>query len=703
MANKTKQKKKVLLIEPNYANKFPPVGLMKIATYYRHRRELYNDDWEVVFYKGDLKNFVIERITDHLINTLNDADGTNHNWNFYKDILFEYIKTRKTDLLEQLPLTIPSEDDCEKIFKNIALFDLINEAKDKYWKKTWEKEPEWDRVGVTTLFTFYWDITIETIEFAKKLVKDQNNLMVGGVLASIQPNELATVTKLKIHKKGQAGGIHIGILRAGDLDKGDTQKIDELELDYSILDEIEYQYPMSNAYYRYTTRGCVNKCPFCAVPTLEPDYIPYIPLKERVERINDLYGSQKNLLLMDNNVLASKHYPKIIQEIIDCGFQKGAKFIQPNLLEIAIRNLRNDINDRAYIRKAWYLIDEFYNSLKGEESYILYTIREKHHITKYLTTTKENLISAYDEIKPIYEKHHKQGLGKLRTVDFNQGLDARLFTPEKAKLMGQIAIRPVRIAFDDIRTEKKYCAAIRMCKEAGMRDFSNYLLYNFKDHPDDLYNRLKINVDLCDELHISIYSFPMKFHPIRKTDEMDEDYSHNRDYIGIHWNRKYIRAIQAILNSTKGKIGRGTSFFKKAFGKNIEEYQKLLEMPETMIIYRFFFEWLGTKEGVAKTKEILGHSLENISTHAWWKCYNKCKNSVSRKEWDDIKRFIHENNFDIINQFDKPQIKHLLSFYQKNRKSIIESDTELYQMKQVYDQNPIMVPTRHGKILQNKR
>lgn len=702
MTSKTKQKKKVLLIEPNYANKFPPVGLMKIATYYRNRGELYSDDWEVVFYKGDLKRFVIERISNQLIVALNDADGTNHNWYFHKDILFEYIRTRKTELLEQLPLTIQPDEDCEKSFRNVVLLDLINEAKDKYWKKTWEKEPEWDRVCVTTLFTFYWDITVETIEFAKKLVKDKDNLMVGGVLASIQPRELATATKLHVHQKGQAGGIHIGILRAGDLDKGDTQKIDELELDYSILDEIEYQYPMSNAYYRYTTRGCVNKCAFCAVPALEPDYIPYIPLKKRVERINNLYGEQKDLLLMDNNVLASKYYAQIIQEIIDCGFRKGAKFIQPNLLEIAIRNLKHNINDRAYIRKVWYLIDELYNSLNGDESYNLYTIREKYHITKYLTTTKENLLAAYDEIKPVYEKHHQPGSGKLRFVDFNQGLDARLFTPEKAQLMGQIAIRPVRIAFDDIKTEKKYVEAIRMCCKAGLKDFSNYLLYNFNDHPDDLYKRLRINIDLCDELHISIYSFPMKFHPIRKTDSMDKDYSHNRDYIGEHWNRKYIRAIQAILNSTKGKIGRGTSFFEKAFGKNLGEYHKLLEMPEIMIIYRFFFEWLGTKEGIAKAKETLGHSLENISAQAWWKCYNECKNSVSPKEWNDIELFIHENNFDVVNQCDKPQIKQLNSFYQNHRKSIIESNTELYQMKQIYDQKPTVVLTRHGKKSKNK-
>ncbi|MBP5501977.1 MAG: hypothetical protein J6Y24_04215 [Bacteroidales bacterium] len=698
MARKIKQKKKVLLIEPNYSNKFPPVGLMKIATYYRNRGILYGDEWEVVFYKGDLKHFVIERITDKLIEKLNDADGTNHNWHFYKDILFDYIRTRKSELLENLPLTIQPYDDGEKTFKYVILTDLIKEAKDKYWKKTWEQEPEWDRVGVTTLFTFYWDITIETIEFAKKLVKKTENLMVGGVLASIQPKELAEATGLHIHKKGQAGGIHIGILRAGDLDKGDTQKIDELELDYSILDEIEYQYPMSNAYYRYTTRGCVNKCAFCAVPTLEPDYMPYIPLKERVERINNLYGEQKDLLLMDNNVLASEYYPQIIQEIIACGFQKGAKFYQPNLLEIAIRNLQRDINDRAYIRKAWYLIDELYNSLKGDESYNLYAIREKYHITKYLTTTKESLIAAYDEIKPIYEKHHKPGLGKLRIVDFNQGLDARLFTPEKARLMGQIAIRPVRIAFDDIRTEKKYCAAIRMCKDAGMRDFSNYLLYNFKDYPEDLYKRLKINVDLCDELHISIYSFPMKFHPIRKTDEMDEDYSHNRDYIGIHWNRKYIRAIQAILNSTKGKIGRGTEFFHKAFGNNIDEYKMLLEMPETMIIYRFFFEWLGNEDGIIRAKEILGYSLEDISTQAWWKCFNECKVSIPANEWDNVLNFIHKNDFDYDNDILKnPLAIKLLSFYKNNRKSIIEENSDLYIMKKEYDQNPTMKLTRHGK------
>ena len=85
-----------------------------------------------------------------------------------------------------------------------------------------------------------------------------------------------------------------------------------------------------------------------------------------------------------------------------------------------------------------------------------------------------------------------------------------------------------------------------------------------------------------------IYSFPMKYHPIE-----DPEYFSNRDYIGEHWNRKFIRTIQAVLNSTKGKVGKGLSFFKKAFGADEEEFEKLLYMPEAMIIYRLYFEDTG--------------------------------------------------------------------------------------------------------------
>ena len=667
---RTRKKLKVLLIEPNYSNKYPPIGLMKIATYHKMLGH------EVVFYKGDLKQFVIDRIADRCIRDCSELCNT-VSWVLYKDIIVDFIRTKRKEFLAQLPI--------EGTGMEILLTAKFVEYKDFYWKGLWEQEPEWDRIFVTTLFTFYWDITIDTINFAKKLVKNQKNLMVGGVLATIQAEEVYAATGIKPFE---------GVLnKPGQLDKGNSLIIDELPLDYSILDEIEYKYPMSNAYYGYTTRGCIRKCPFCAVPKLEPVYKSYIPLKERIAYTKELYGDQKDLLLMDNNILASDSFEQIINEIVESGFGKGDKFLQPNLLELAIKHLRNipAVNERANIRKAQELIMEFYNKLpKGEESYAVYRIIfDKYKVNKLLTTTKENLIAAYDELADIYKRHFRP-TPRQRYVDFNQGVDARLFTEKNVELLSKIAIRPLRIAFDNIKTERQYTRAIEMSSKVGLKDFSNYLLYNYDDHPDDLYHRLRINVELCDKLDVSIYSFPMKYHPIRKTAEMSEDFSHNRDYIGKFWNRKYIRAIQAVLNSTKGKIGKGTSFFMKAFGADIDEYHKLLEMPETMIIYRYFFEWLGLEEGRDAARTILGSEVIcDSSTIAWWETFNECKQSLSSDQWQLLIDFIHRSNFEDDCCVNAPIAKKLLNFYTNHRKAIIEPDTDLFKLKEVYDKNPL--------------
>ncbi|KAA6303278.1 MAG: hypothetical protein EZS26_000529 [Candidatus Ordinivivax streblomastigis] len=441
-----------------------------------------------------------------------------------------------------------------------------------------------------------------------------------------------------------------------------------------------HKYTMTNAYYGYTTRGCIRKCAFCAVPKLEPIYNSYIPLTDRVELVRERYGEQKDLLLMDNNILASTDLEKIINEIVACGFGKQDKFTQPDLLEIAISNLEKGYNDRAYTRKAQGLIMDFYNKLKigSDESYQVYkVIFDKYHINKLLTTKPENLLLAYEEIKAIYKKHfHPQP--RQRYVDFNQGVDARLFTEEKVQLLSKINVRPLRVAFDDMKTQPQYEKAIRMSANAGIKDFSNYLLYNFKDKPIDLYNRLKINVDLCEELSVNIYSFPMKFHPLTKQAGDEMDYSHNRDFIGEHWNRKYIRAVQAVMNSTKGKIGKGYTFFYKAFGKTETEFYELLEMPETFILYRLFFEWLGDKKN------------HEASTANWRNVFNDCMQTLNEQDKSAVLEVIHKNKFtpEIQYQFSNPKITQLLEFYTNYRNDIITEGTELYKLKQEYESDP---------------
>lgn len=630
--------RKVLLLEPNYKNKFPPIGLMKLATYFKLRGD------DVVFYKGDMKDFLIHDITNDCVEKLNQLDGS-INWKLRADRIATFIKYRKKSDLDKIGL-----EDSEYA---ILLYPWLVHFKNFYHKKEYIKYPKWDWVGVTTLFTFYWKITIETIEFAKLLVKDKKNLMVGGVLASIQPKEIEAATGIKPH----CGTLHTPYK---DIDEDNPYIIDELPLDYSILDEIDYEYPDSGAFYSYSTRGCIRHCAFCAVPILEPQYQSYLPLKERIERTRRLYGDQQNLLLMDNNVLASENLAEIIEDIRSCGFTPGAKYIDPNQYNLAIRNLRLGMNDRAYIRKSWKLLKELneIKSLNEEARTFIYRIREENGLLHVNTCTKEALIRTYKDFAPYFEKKYAKQKGRLRYIDFNQGVDARLFNDERVSLLSRIPVRPLRIAFDDVKTEKAYTKALTKSVNAGMKDFSNYLLYNFKDTPQDLYHRLRVNVDLCETLDVSIYSFPMKYHPIR------DEHSHNRDYIGEHWNRKYIRAVQAILNATKGKIGRGVSFFEKAFGRNEEEYMELLIMPETFLLFRFFFEYLGY-------------------TQQW----REAMSELTDAEREELYPIIFKNDFNHIDDLtDNQKFRHILKFYKNYRGDIADHNSELYKLKQEFDQ-----------------
>lgn len=580
--------RKVLLIEPNYHNKYPPMGLMKLAMYYRLQKD------QVVFWKGDFNDFVVEELTRDFLGQIEQAETLSG------------LVEKPDSILKKLRMETPAikkyirtgvlvpDSDLERLASPLSLvYGWLHEFRRRFKTKWYFKHPRWDVVCVTTLFTFYWDITIKTIEFAKTICKDVNNVNVGGVLASVVPEKVMATTGILPHR----GILDVPCL-PGDqpLPKPFTRTtIDALPLDYSLLDETDYQYPESDAFYGYTTRGCVNKCTFCVVPILEPDYVSCIPLRERIEYTKKEFGEQRNLLLLDNNVFASADFVKIIDEIKACGFGRTGRYRRPNQLNIAVKQLRKGWNDRAYLRKIVYLLGEYCSWAAqnvSEEAYNrLYSLLANNGLLHDYTATKDGAFAAYAKIKKEYEEWHRSRVRPIvRIVDFNQGLDARLATPEKMKKLSEIAIRPLRIAFDDWRSREKYVRAIKLAADNKILNLSNYLLYNFKDSPDDLYNRLLINIDLCDALGVNIYSFPMKYHPIA-----DPDYFSNRDYIGEQWCRKYIRAIQSVLNSTHGKIGRGRTFFFKAFGRNLDEFHELLMMPEAFIIKRWDAEINGLK------------------------------------------------------------------------------------------------------------
>ncbi len=658
----------VLLIEPNYKNKYPPMGLMKLATYYR----LHGDN--VRFFKGDLMELALDLICEDLIKHLEIIHPVVF-WKKYYPQLKQFLKHGNRSLFEEN----------DSIFVNDTVIDSLNEYRKRFKEQDYFTHPRFDKIGITTLFTFYWDITIETINFAKKMCKKIEDVMVGGIMASIIPDAVEEATGIKPYT---------GLLnKPGIIDKKDKTIIDELPLDYSILDEIDYTYPTNNAYFAYMTRGCINRCKFCAVPRLEPEYCDYIGIKKQIEATVKRFGEKRDLMLLDNNVLASKKYKSIIKEIIACGFGKNATYIPANEYEITINNLKDSYNDRAYIKKAVKLYKNLMDKIKDPsvKTELYLKLEEEYCLFEY-TATKSAILKLDNYIRPLYDKINNNKKTKLkRIIDFNQGIDSRLINPENVDLLSSINISPLRIAFDHWELRDIYEKSIRLSAKKGIKHLSNYLLYNFEDKPEDLYNRIKLNVDLSVELNVSIYSFPMKYHPID-----DPEFFKNRDYIGKYWNRKYIRAIQAVLNSTKGKIGKGKSFFEKAFGKDLDEYKKLLVMPETMIMYRFFFDWLSLPKAKKIAKKILGDSsICDYSTSNWWKTYCKCETDLPKSQWNKLLNIIFNNDFKSIKIENYSGLsKKLLSFYVDNRKAKMEEDSDLYKMKVEYEKQPILEAKR---------
>ncbi len=483
---------RVLLVEPNYKNKYPPMGLMKISTYHKMLGD------EVRFVKG----------YDHEVD-----------------------------------------------------------------------EETWDRIYVTTLFTFDFDVDVETINHYKLLANNIKDLYVGGIMASLMPDRIVAATG--IDRSHILTGLFTDTSVVGD---DNDINVDELPLDYDILEQIDYKYPAGDNYFAYTTRGCPNHCSFCAVPILEPYFHVTNNIIEQIRTIDERYGPKQHLLLLDNNVLNTTDLKGLVDDLCEAGFGRGAKYVDPGAYAIVMMRYRR--GDRADFldRKMAAYLDSFKKRIKSPEMLeaflqIVIGAEDAEDYAQYM-------LDHEDELSPIIEKYRSKAK-KARYLDFNQGVDGRKINDENMEQLSRLAIRPLRIAFDDIRLKDVYCNAVRTAHRHGIREISNYILFNYKDKPEDLYGRLRVNIELNQELGIQIFSFPMKYSPITETD---------RSYIGTNWCKKSIRAISAILQVTKGVVAAGSNFFYKAFGNNLQEYFELLAMPRELIMFRSHFEESGTTE-----------------------------------------------------------------------------------------------------------
>jgi hypothetical protein len=481
---------RVLLVEPNYKNKYPPMGLMKISTYHKMLGD------EVRFVKG------VDPNVDAAV---------------------------------------------------------------------------WDRIYITTLFTFDFSISVEAILHYMRLVDDVSSLYVGGIMASLMPKNIVEATG--IDRSHILTGLFTDTSVVGD---NNDINVDQLPLDYDILEDVNYKYPAGDNYFAYTTRGCPNHCSFCAVPILEPSFHVTNNIVEQIRAIDQKYGPKQHLLLLDNNVLNTPNLELLVNDLCAAGFGRGAKYVDPGTYNIVMMRYHNGDRAEFLDKKMTAYLGKFKKRIKSPEKLdtflqIVIGAEEAEDYAGYM-------LKHEDELSSIVEKYRSK-TPKARYLDFNQGVDGRKINDDNMTQLARLAIKPLRIAFDDIKLKDTYCAAVRTAHRHGIKEISNYILFNYKDKPEDLYERLKINIELNRELGIQIFSFPMKYSPINRTD---------RSYIGVNWTKKSIRAISAILQVTKGVVAAGSDFFYKAFGNTLEEYFELLAMPRELIMFRHHFEENGT-------------------------------------------------------------------------------------------------------------
>jgi hypothetical protein len=244
--------KNILLIEPGYKNKYPPLGLMKIAQYHgpRGKRD------KVRFIKGQDRTVLATA---------------------------------------------------------------------------------WDRIYVTTLFSFEFQRISDTIDFALYAANGHaEKVFVGGIAASLMHDTFVAEPSWRGIRfvKGLLAQPPAVALQLDDFaeelyaDDITSIPIEDLVPDYSILEQISYRYPVNDAYFTYASRGCIRKCSFCGVPKLEGDQRDTASLSALVRAVDELYGPKKDLTLMDNNFVASPRFKEIIAEIRDLGFVPGAKLVR---------------------------------------------------------------------------------------------------------------------------------------------------------------------------------------------------------------------------------------------------------------------------------------------------------------------------------------------------------------------------------------
>lgn len=198
------------------------------------------------------------------------------------------------------------------------------------------------------------------------------------------------------------------LVQADEIRKGGTgycisvqngKEVFDKKNDMPLPKEIEHIYPDYSLYpdYKYAvgflTRGCPRNCGFCVVGKKEGF------CSRQVADLSEFWRGQKEIKLLDPNLLACKNHEQILQQLAESGvkvdFTQGLDIRLTNPDNIALLNqLKTPMLHFAWDNPKQDLTDYFrefakYTTVKSDRNKIVYVL------TNYGSTIEENLYRIY--------------------------------------------------------------------------------------------------------------------------------------------------------------------------------------------------------------------------------------------------------------------------------------------------------------------
>jgi len=274
----------------------------------------------------------------------------NENFIITENELLEYLKNSKRVFL--------LEPNYKRSYPPLGLNKISSFVKNnggKIWNGREYNGIPVDLICVTSSFTYLAPKVLEAIEQARFLSK-KTPIIIGGVYATLLPNDIHNKFISPFIKSSEE--INIKVF------KGYSPELDKCIPDYSL--EWQLEEPWNEFSFVFTSRGCPNKCSYCAAWRIEGRELKIIPnWKEHI--VDD----KSSVVIEDNNISASniEHVKEVIEYLAlknkKVIFEGGldVKWINPEMAKLLSR-LRFT---RSGMRVAFDRIEEdgiFQNAVK---------------------------------------------------------------------------------------------------------------------------------------------------------------------------------------------------------------------------------------------------------------------------------------------------------------------------------------------------